>query len=164
MSDDKSFHLAIGSRFENIELVQLVLKDSLDRLGLDDDNRHWIDVAVREAVANAIKHGNLQDPAKQVHVDLTLEGGEGGKGGAGNEDWLVIRVQDEGIGFDPADLEDPLAPENLLKPNGRGIFYMKSFMDDIQYGVRPGGGTVVTMRKRLTPVTRLDQPERERQA
>jgi serine/threonine-protein kinase RsbW len=158
MSDEKSFHLAIGSRFENIELVQLVLKDSLDQLGLDDEKRHWIDVAVREAVANAIKHGNLQDPAKQVHVDLTVEGNEG------NEDWLVIRVQDEGGGFDPSELEDPLAPENLLKPNGRGIFYMKSFMDDIQYGVRPGGGTVVTMRKRLTPITRLDQAERERQA
>jgi len=153
MSDDKSFHLAIGSRFENIELVQLVLKDSLDQLGLDDDNRHWIDVAVREAVANAIKHGNLEDPVKQVHVDLTLEGNEG--------DWLVIRVQDEGKGFDPSDLEDPLAPENLLKPNGRGIFYMKSFMDDIQYGLRPGGGTVVTLRKRLA---RHGQAERERQA
>jgi serine/threonine-protein kinase RsbW len=153
MSDDKSFHLAIGSRFENIELVQLVLKDSLDQLGLDDDNRHWIDVAVREAVANAIKHGNLEDPVKQVRVDLTLEGNEG--------DWLVIRVQDEGKGFDPSDLEDPLAPENLLKPNGRGIFYMKSFMDDIQYGLRPGGGTVVTLRKRLA---RHGQAERGRQA
>jgi serine/threonine-protein kinase RsbW len=161
MSDDKSFHLAIGSRFENIELVQLVLKDSLDQLGLDDEKRHWIDVAVREAVANAIKHGNLQDPAKQVHVDLIIEGG---KGHQGSEEWLVIRVQDEGSGFDPSELEDPLAPENLLKPNGRGIFYMKSFMDDIQYGARPGGGTVVTMRKRLAPITRLDQAERERQA
>jgi serine/threonine-protein kinase RsbW len=138
MSHEQSFHLAIGSRFENIELVQLVLRGSLERLGLDEDNRHWIDVAVREAVANAIKHGNLQDPAKQVQVDLTLDG-----------DCLVIRVQDEGIGFDPADLEDPLAPENLLKPSGRGIFYMKSFMDDIHYGVRPGGGTTVTMRKRV---------------
>jgi serine/threonine-protein kinase RsbW len=156
MSDEKSFHLAIGSRFENIELVQLVLKDSLDQFGLDDDSRHWIDVAVREAVANAIKHGNLQDPAKQVHVDLTVEGNDG--------DWLVIRVHDEGRGFDPADLEDPLAPENLLKPNGRGIFYMKSFMDDIQYGLRPGGGTVVTMRKRLTRLAGHDQSERERQA
>jgi serine/threonine-protein kinase RsbW len=156
MSDDQSFHLAIGSRFENIELVQLVLKDSLDRLGLDDDNRHWIDVAVREAVANAIKHGNLQDPEKQVQIDLAIEG-----------DTLVIRVQDEGRGFDPAELEDPLAPENLLKPNGRGIFYMKSFMDDIQYGVRPGGGTVVTLRKRLArpgQAGQLTKPERERQA
>jgi serine/threonine-protein kinase RsbW len=138
MSDEQSFHLAIGSRFENIELVQLILRGSLERLGLDEDNRHWIDVAVREAVANAIKHGNLQDPGKQVQVDLAVEG-----------DSLVIRVQDEGIGFDPARLEDPLAPENLLKPNGRGIFYMKSFMDQIEYCSGPGGGTLVTLRKRV---------------
>jgi len=139
--DEQSFHLAIGSRFENIELVQLVLKGSLERLGLDDDNRHWIDVAVREAVANAIKHGNRQDPGKQVQIDLRMDG-----------DTLEIQIQDEGIGFDPASLEDPLAPENLLKPNGRGIFYMKSFMDDIQYRPRPGGGTVVTMRKRVAGI------------
>jgi serine/threonine-protein kinase RsbW len=149
MSDEQSFHLTIGSRFENIELVQLILKGSLDQLGLDDDNRHWIDVAVREAVANAIKHGNQEDPAKQVVIDMTIE-----------NDTMVIRVEDEGIGFDPSSLDDPLAPENLLKPNGRGIFYMKSFMDDIQYGVRPGGGTLVTLRKRLTRSER----ERERGA
>jgi serine/threonine-protein kinase RsbW len=141
LMDEQSFHLSIGSRFENIELVQLMLKGSLERLGLDEDNRHWIDVAVREAVANAIKHGNRQDPGKQVEIDLRLDG-----------DTLEIQIQDEGIGFDPSSLEDPLAPENLLKPNGRGIFYMKSFMDDIQYRPRPGGGTVVTMRKRVAGI------------
>ena len=57
---------------------------------------------------------------------------------------------DEGVGFDPSRLGDPLAPENLLRPNGRGIFYMRSFMDDITYGSGPGGGTLVTLRKRLT--------------
>ena len=139
MPEEQRFHLAIGSRFENIELVQVVLKDSLERLGLDEDTRHWVDVAVREAVANAIKHGNVQDPGKQVHVDVAVEG-----------DDLIIEVRDEGEGFDPSHLEDPLAPQNLLKPNGRGIFYMKSFMDDIRYETRPGGGTVVTMRKRVT--------------
>ena len=132
------FHVAIGSRFENIELVQVALKDSLQQLGLDEDAQHWVDIAVREAVANAIKHGNSQDPGKQVLVDLSLEG----------ED-LVIRVQDEGEGFDPQQVENPLAPENLLRPNGRGIFYMKSFMDDIHYGLGPQGGTVVTLRKRI---------------
>jgi serine/threonine-protein kinase RsbW len=138
MSGDHRFHLDLGSRFENIELVQVVLRDTLDQLGVEEDARHWIDVAVREAVANAIKHGNAQSPDKQVHVDLLLEGDE-----------LVIRIEDEGVGFDPSMVQDPLAPENLLRPNGRGIFYMKSFMDDIQYGLRPEGGTVVTMRKRL---------------
>ncbi|HWN42323.1 MAG TPA: ATP-binding protein [Thermoanaerobaculia bacterium] len=138
MPQERHFHLDVGSRFENIELVQVVLRDSLERLGVDEDTRHWVDVAVREAVANAIKHGNAQDPGKQVHVDLFREG-----------DDVVIRVEDEGTGFDPAQLQNPLAPENLLKPNGRGIFYMKSFMDDIQYGPRPGGGTVVTLRKKV---------------
>ena len=138
MPQERHFHLDVGSRFENIELVQVVLRDSLERLGVDEDTRHWVDVAVREAVANAIKHGNAQDPGKQVHVDLFCEGDE-----------VVIRVEDEGAGFDPSRLNDPLAPENLLKPNGRGIFYMKSFMDDIHYGPRPGGGTVVTLRKKV---------------
>jgi serine/threonine-protein kinase RsbW len=143
MAPLQSFHLAIGSRFENIELVQVVLKDCLERLGMDEDASHWVDIAVREAVANAIKHGNEQDPRKQVEVDLTLD-----------DDTLVIQVQDEGQGFDPEHIEDPLAPENLLKPTGRGIFYMKSFMDEIQYGARPGGGTVVTLRKRVTGAKR----------
>jgi len=110
MPQERRFHLDVGSRFENIELVQVVLRDSLERLGVDEDTRHWVDVAVREAVANAIKHGNAQDPGKQVHVDLFREG-----------DDVVIRVEDEGIGFDPDQLRNPLAPENLLKPSGREI-------------------------------------------
>ena len=139
MPEEYRFHLAIGSRFENIELVQVVLRDCLERLGMEEDTRHWVDVAVREALANAIKHGNEQNPSKQVHVDLAVEGAE-----------LVIQVEDEGVGFDPAGLGDPLAPENLLRPNGRGIFYMRSFMDQIQYGSGPGGGTRVTLRKKIT--------------
>ena len=104
----------------------MVLKDCLQRMGMDDDAQHWVDLAVREALANAIKHGNLQHPGKQVQVDLAVEGDE-----------LVIRVEDEGVGFDPSLLDDPLAPENLLRPNGRGIFYMRSFMDDIHIRLRP---------------------------
>lgn len=138
MPEDHRFHLDLGSRFENIELVQIVLRDTLDQLGVEEDARHWIDLAVREAVANAIKHGNAQNPDKQVHVDLLLEGEE-----------LVIRIEDEGSGFDPSSVPDPLEPGNILQPNGRGILYMKKFMDDIQYGLRPEGGTVVTLRKRL---------------
>lgn len=138
MPEENRFHLSIGSRFENIELVQVVLKNALLRLSIDEDKRHWIDLAVREAVANAIKHGNEQNPDKKVLVDLAVEGEE-----------LVIRVQDEGTGFDPGHVPDPLAPENKTRPNGRGIFYMKSFMDEIHYGSAPGGGTLVTLRKRL---------------
>jgi serine/threonine-protein kinase RsbW len=138
MPDEPRVHLAIGSRFENIELVQVVLNDALEGLGVDEDTRHWVELAVREAVANAIKHGNRQDPRKQVEVGWEVEGGD-----------LVVRVRDEGEGFDPGNLDDPLAPENRLKPDGRGIFYMKSFMDRIDYTSGPGGGTEVVLRKRL---------------
>ena len=130
--------IAIGSRFEHIDLIQIVVDDALARLGLDEDSRHWVGIAVREAVANAIKHGNQQDPDKEVEVELAIEG-----------EHAIIRIEDCGSGFDPSQVGDPLAPENLLKPNGRGIFYMKSFMDDINYSPRPGGGTVVTLRKRI---------------
>ena len=105
----------------------MVLNDCLQQLGIDEDAMHWVELAVREAVANAIKHGNRQDPAKQVHVDLDVENDE-----------LVIRVEDEGRGVrsrQPS--RDPLAPENLLKPNGRGILYMKKFMDNIALRLAP---------------------------
>ena len=138
MPEDHRFHLDLGSRFENIELVQIVLKDTLDQLGVEEDVRAGIDLAVREAVANAIKHGNQQNPDKQVHVDLLLQGEE-----------LIIRIEDEGSGFDPSSVKDPLAPENLLRTNGRGLLFMRKSVDDVQFSVRPGSGTVVTMRKRL---------------
>jgi serine/threonine-protein kinase RsbW len=138
MPGQHRFQLSIGSRFENIELVQVVLKDALENLGMGEDARQWVDVAVREAVANAIKHGNEMDPSKEVQVDLSVD-----------HDEVVIEVLDEGAGFDPSQLGDPRAPENLLKPNGRGIFYMRNFMDSIDYGPGPAGGTKVTLRKRL---------------
>lgn len=137
-SDEHQFHLAIDSRLENIELVQVVLNDTLERLGLDDDLRHWVDLATREAVANAIKHGNEGNSDKTVEVDVSMEDGE-----------VVVTVADQGRGFDPARVEDPLAPENLLRPTGRGLFYMQKFMDRVDYGRRAGGGTVVTLRKQV---------------
>ena len=137
-SDELLFHLAIGSRFENIEVVQVTLADCLERLGVEADACHWIDVAVREAVANAIKHGNRQDPDKRVAVDFSIRDGE-----------LVIRVEDEGEGFEPEDLSSPLDPANLLRPNGRGIFYMRSFMDRVEYEAGAGGGTAVVLHKKL---------------
>ena len=136
--EEPQVRISIGSRFEHIDLIQVVVDDALERLGLDDDSRHWVGIAIREAVANAIKHGNRQDPEKEVEVELAIVGDE-----------AVIRVVDQGDGFDIESVEDPLAPENILKPNGRGIFYMKNFMDEIEYETRPEGGTVVTLRKQI---------------
>lgn len=141
--EEPQVRISIGSRYDHIDLIALVVEDALTRLGLDEDSRHWVGIALREAVANAIKHGNQQNPEKKVDVELSVDGEQ-----------AVIRVCDHGEGFNPEEVDDPLAPENLLKPSGRGIFYMKSFMDAIEYSPRPEGGTIVTLRKRLAvPLT-----------
>ena len=137
---DRQLHLTFGSRFENIELVQTAIDEAVAERGADDDARHWIGLAVREAVANAIKHGNKQDAEKRVDVELTFADG-----------YVDIVVTDQGTGFEPEKVRDPLAPENLFKTNGRGIFYMKRFMDDVSYAAGPAGGTIVTLRKRIAP-------------
>ncbi len=133
-------HVAIGSRFENIELVQIAIEASLDLLALDEGTAHRIGLAVREAVANAIKHGNSEDPEKRVEVECALEA-----------DQVVVRVEDEGAGFDPSGLPDPLKPDNLLKTSGRGVFFMNQFMDEIDFTFGPEGGTIVTMKKSIAP-------------
>ncbi len=142
--------LEIGSRFENVELVQIAIAASLRQFELDEVTSQSIGTAVREAVANAIKHGNSMDPGKMVEVECGLEGDE-----------VVITVRDQGEGFDPRELPDPLEPDNLLRPNGRGIFFMKKFMDEIDYSFQPDGGTVVTMRKRISEPPQAASKEEE---
>lgn len=142
--DDASHtvRLAFPSAFELTDLVQVV-SDHVTRLaGLDEDARHWVGVAVRESVINAIKHGNRSDENKTVFVEFILAPGP-------EPASLEILVRDEGEGFDPAALPDPLAPENLLKSSGRGIFFMRNFMDDVAIVPVPGGGMEVRMIKRL---------------
>ena len=136
----RELHLTIASRFENFELVQAVVDEALRDRGVADDTRHWVGLALREAVANAIKHGNRLDPEKQVEIEATVD-----------PERLELRILDEGGGFDPAGVADPLAPENRFRASGRGIFYMKRFMDEVEYESAPNGGTALTLRKRLAP-------------
>jgi serine/threonine-protein kinase RsbW len=134
--------LTIHSVFDTLDLIQVV-SDRLSTIGgLDEDATHWVGVAVRESVINAIKHGNRFDPAKIVTIEFALEP-------AVAPTALVIRITDEGEGFDPVEVADPLAPENLLRSSGRGIFFMRSFMDDVTLQRREAGGMEVLMTKRL---------------
>ncbi len=149
-AENPQVHLVIGSQFEDIELVQIVVEESLRKLDLEDDVAHSISLAVREAVANAIKHGNRENPGKRVEIDFGVDGDE-----------VVIEVTDQGAGFDPDQVRDPLMPDNLLRPNGRGIFFMNNFMDDINFSFKPEGGTVVTLRKRLASTPVASRPQEE---
>jgi len=134
--------LQIPSLFDMVDLVQ-VLSDRMGQLAaFDEDAVHWVGVAVRESVINAIKHGNREDPGKLVTVEFAFTPIE-------EPAQLVVRVTDQGEGFDPGAIADPLAPENILKSSGRGIFFMRSFMDDVQLNRAPEGGMEVRMMKKL---------------
>jgi serine/threonine-protein kinase RsbW len=134
--------LQIQSNFDLLDSVQVVSDRMAQLAGLDEDGIHWIGVAVRESVINAIKHGNREDLRKLVTVEFTFAP-------AKDPNELIVRVLDEGEGFDPEEVADPLAPENILKSSGRGIFFMRSFMDDVTLRRASEGGMEVRMVKKL---------------
>ena len=138
-SDDRTVTLDIASRFEMLDVVQTVLNQCCAIVGFEEEVVHYMAVAVRESVVNAIKHGNKQDESKRVHVQFTI-----------HDRALEIQVRDEGKGFDPATVADPLAPENLLRAYGRGIFFMRQFMDEVTHSFPAKGGTMVRMVKRAS--------------
>src|SRR5438876_6123874 len=142
-SSGQVVHLEFTSAFEMLDFVQVVSEHMGRSVGLDEDARHWVGVAVRESVINAIKHGNHNDASKRVFVDFEAAPE------AVPDPELTIRVRDEGDGFDPDELADPLAPENLLKASGRGIFLIRNFMDQVQLRRAPEGGMEIRMLKRV---------------
>ena len=141
MTSGNTVRIDFHSSLEMLDFVQLVSDYIGRQAGLDDEALHWVGVAVRESVINAIKHGNCSDVRKHVHVEFTMLQGEAVPG-------IAIRVRDEGCGFDPSTLADPLAQENLLKSTGRGILLMRSFMDEMTFQRTAEGGMEVRMVKR----------------
>ena len=141
-TDGHVIRLELPSSFELLDLVQ-VLSDRLSSIaGFDEDLTHWVSVAVRESVINAIKHGNREDRTKHVTVEFMLRPRV-------RPEEFIVRVLDEGEGFEPEQVADPLDPMNMLKSSGRGIFFMRNFMDDVIIARRPEGGMDVRMIKKL---------------
>jgi serine/threonine-protein kinase RsbW len=142
ISDRHVVRIELPSSFELLDLVQIVSDRMTTLAGLGEDAMHWVSVAVRESVINAIKHGNKEDRRKQVTVEFGLSPRD-------NPEHFVVEVLDEGEGFDPDVVANPLDAENMLKSSGRGIFFMRSFMDDVTMTRRPQGGMSVRMWKKL---------------
>jgi serine/threonine-protein kinase RsbW len=140
MKSDKTSTVTIdiASRLEMVETIQTVLGHVTSLVGFDEDASHYMSVAVRESVVNAMKHGNRGNEKKRVKVSFVIR-----------PRVLEVAVLDEGPGFDPRRIPDPVAEENLLKADGRGIFFMRSFMDEVEYSFPPKGGTLVRLVKRL---------------
>ena len=141
--------LEFTSVFEMVDFVQVVSDHMSRTVGLDEDSLHWVGVSIRESVINAIKHGNRNDATKRVFVEFEITTTR-----AVPE--LSIRVRDQGEGFEPEEVADPLAPENLLKSSGRGIFLIRNFMDDVQLQRAPEGGMEIRMVKRAPATNGAD--------
>jgi serine/threonine-protein kinase RsbW len=144
-------HLEFSSAFGMLDLVQVVGDHIARELGLDEESIHWTGVALRESVINAIKHGNQSNAAKHVFVEFETDLVD-------RSPALIIRVRDQGVGFDPETLADPMAPENLLKASGRGIFLIRSFMDDVRLQRAPEGGMEILMTKRVQQADATGNP------
>jgi len=129
----------MSSTMESVEQAETVADRLAIDAGLDEDERFHLVMAVREAVINAVLHGNEYDPARQIEVAFENTGAD-----------LMIVVADQGRGFDPEKVPDPLAEENLLRGTGRGIFLIRSLMDEVRFrNLDPG--TELTLVKHLKP-------------
>ncbi|MBV9669315.1 MAG: ATP-binding protein [Acidobacteriales bacterium] len=127
----------LDSTLESVNKVEQTALQMASKAGFDSDECDSIGLAVREAAVNAVLHGNKYDPNKKMNVSYEMK-----------EDSLIIKVADQGNGLKEQDVPDPLAPENLMKQSGRGIFLIRSFMDEVQIReLQPG--TELTMIKHL---------------
>jgi serine/threonine-protein kinase RsbW len=143
----RTIRLEVPSAVEMLDLVKLVTDHVGQTAGLDEEGVHWFGMAVRECVTNAIVHGRI-DPSRAVSIEFVTSP-------AAAPAELTVCVRDQGQGFDPSELPDPLAPENILRTSGRGIFLMRQFMDDVSIKRTSEGGMEVRMTKRIHP----GQPE-----
>jgi serine/threonine-protein kinase RsbW len=130
-------NLRLNSTMESVTEIEAAAEKLATEAGLDEDERFHVTMAAREAAVNAVLHGNEYDPAKQIAASFENTGAA-----------LVITIADQGKGLDPETLPDPLAPENLLRGAGRGIFLIRAFMDEVHFRqLHPG--TELTLVKHL---------------
>jgi serine/threonine-protein kinase RsbW len=127
----------LDSTLETVNQAEDTAGKIAQQAGFDRDTADQISMAVREATVNAVLHGNKYDPAKKVRLAFEHRNRE-----------LVITISDEGSGLNEASFPDPLAPENLMKTSGRGIFLIRSFMDEVRFRkLEPG--TEITLIKHV---------------
>jgi serine/threonine-protein kinase RsbW len=136
--DSPVFQLTVPSRLEEMAAIQRLVSEASEAFGLNEELAHWIELTVSESAINAIEHGNGLDPTKDVFLQISLDGLT-----------IEVIVEDQGTGFQLSDIPDPTDLENLLKPGGRGILIIRSFMDKVEVTTREGGGSRLRMIKKI---------------
>ena len=151
-ADTSVVEVTLESDLKKVEVADEISRRVSATAGFDEDDRQKIEMAVHESLINAIYHGNKNDETKSVYVRYQIYG-----------DRLEIVIRDQGTGFDPKSVADPLATENLLKVSGRGIFLIRAFMDEFRVESQPGVGTEVTMVKKLNSNMKHNQGGTDRE-
>jgi len=137
---------SMESTLDSVNKAEEMANQVAAQVGFNEDALGGISMAVREGMINAVQHGNAYDPAKRVSLTFEQSGRE-----------MIVTIADEGTGFVPEEVPDPLAPENLLKQSGRGIFLMRTFMDEVRFR-KLNSGTELILMKRLQD-NELDRQE-----
>jgi serine/threonine-protein kinase RsbW len=132
----RTFALSIPSRLEEMHAVHALVGEAVKEYGLSEELAHWLELTISESMINAIQHGNRLDPAKQATLKISS-----------TDDVLEIIVEDQGKGFALDTIADPTNAANLLKPGGRGILIIRSFMDEVDLTQSDGGCRLRMVKK-----------------
>jgi serine/threonine-protein kinase RsbW len=136
--EERRLDIILESKVESADLAESLISDFSER-EFSEQKRHEISLAVREAIANAVLHGNQFDADKRVFLSAELR-----------PPGLVISIRDEGNGCELESVPDPLAPHNLIRESGRGMLLIRACMDEVTWRKAPSGGTELIMTKRLS--------------
>ena len=136
--ESKTVNQVLESTLESVDQAERVTLDLARESGFAEEELDRIGMSVRECMVNAVVHGNRYNAHKKVQLSLSR-----------TPERFTIRIADQGEGFDPGALPDPVAGDNLLRQSGRGIFLMKTFMDELQVRRLQPAGTEVTLIKNL---------------
>jgi serine/threonine-protein kinase RsbW len=137
--DTKRIEVTLDTQLDSVDLAEKVTVRVAEAFGFGDEDRHRIGISVREGMINAVLYGNCKQVEKKIFLTLEMIPGQ-----------MTIHILDQGKGFDPDNLPDPLAEENLLKSSGRGILLMRAFMDEFRVEKGKTGGAEVIMVKRAS--------------
>jgi serine/threonine-protein kinase RsbW len=137
MAAATSINLVIPSEVRLVDLVHEVSQKLAELAGFSPDDALNVGLAVREAVINAILHGNKNDPSRDVDIRLDLPESGG----------IQVKIRDQGDGFNPEATPDPTDDEHVLNASGRGILMIRAFVDNVTFRFEEGRGTEITMVK-----------------
>jgi len=133
----KNYKLVLASKPETVEEIEKLAAEAANIAGFNQEEQDSLAIAVTELANNAVIHGNKRDPNKKVYVAVDVVDTE-----------VRLTIRDEGKGFNPETLSNPLDPENLLRESGRGVFIVRSLMDEISYDFSKGGTQVTLLKRR----------------